>query len=163
MFDRAGTDLGKFDVTLGDFEYTLKANVANVYRFEVSQRNSAIVRMACDGAAGALLADNPVYLFNGRNVSFGFCVPAGAETVSARINPAEPVQAVLLDASGNTVASMPYQTKPAIFKVKRAKTAMDEVWRLKFVRIDEDMSFQIGVDGIPLVSVDTEGVIVRKQ
>lgn len=163
LFDRAGTDLGKFDVTLGDFEYTLKANVANVYRFEVSQRNSAIVRMACDGAAGALLADSPVSLFKGRNVSLDFCVPAEAETVSARINPAEPVQAALVDASGNTVASMPHQTKPAIFKVKRAKTAMDEVWRLKFVRIDEDMSFQIGVDGIPLVSVDTEGVIVRKQ
>lgn len=52
LLDRAGTDLGKFDVTIGDFEYTLKARGTNVYRFEVSQRNSAIIRMACDGAVG---------------------------------------------------------------------------------------------------------------
>ena len=162
LLDRAGTDLGKFDVSIGDFEYTLKATGANVYRFEVSQRNSAIIKMACDGAAGALLADSPIYLFKGRNVSFHFCVPASAEKVSALINPAESVQAVLIDASGRKVAEMPYQRKQAIFKVNRAKTASDEVWQLKFIKIEEDMSFQLGVDGIPIVSLDPDSVIARK-
>ncbi len=69
----------------------------------MSQRNSAIDRMACDGAAGALLADNPVSLFKSRNVSLDFCVPAEAETVSERINPAEPIQVALVDASARSI------------------------------------------------------------
>lgn len=162
LLDRAGTDLGKFDVTIGDFEYTLKANGSNVYRFEVAQRNGAIIKMACDGAAGALLADNPVYLFKGQNVPFHFCVPAEAENVSAHINPSENVQAVLIDASGRKVAEMPYQTKSAIFNVKRMKTESDEVWTLKFIKIQEDMSFQIGVDGIPLASIEPDCIVTRK-
>jgi hypothetical protein len=118
--------------------------------------------MACDSAAGALLADSPVSLFTGQNESFYFCVPAEADTVSVRINPAEAVQAKLLNASGDVVAEMPYETKQAIFKVKREKTTSDEVWQLKFIMIKEDMSFQIGVDAIPLGSVDTESVIGRR-
>ena len=71
-------------------------------------------------------------------------------------------QAKLLNASGDVVAEMPYETKQAIFKVKREKMTSDEVWQLKFVKIQEDMSFQIGVDAIPLGSVDTESVIGRR-
>ena len=57
---------------------------------------------------------------------------------------------------------MPYQRKQTIFKVNRAKTASDEVWQLKFIKIEEDMSFQLGVDGIPIVSLDPDSVIARK-
>ena len=159
LLDRVGTDLGKFDVQVGDFEYILKANGPNVYRFEVSQRNTAIIRMACDGAAGALLADYPVRLFTGKDEVFHFCVPANAEIVSAYINPDEDVQAVLIDSTGNTVAEMPYQRKPATFSVKRTKTASNEVWKLKFIKISGDVYFQIGADGIPLCSPDPNGVI----
>ena len=162
LLDRAGTDLGKFDVPVGDFEYILKANGSNVYRFEVSQRNTAIISMACDGAAGALLADYPVRLFTGKDEVFHFCVPAKADIVSAHINPDEDVQAILIDSMGNTVAEMPYQRKPVIFNVKRTKTASDEVWKLKFVKISGDVYFQIGADGIPLVSVEPDGVIGMK-
>ena len=162
LLDKVGTDLGMFNVPVGDFEYTLKANGANVYRFEVTPRNTAIFRMACDGAAGALLADSPVPLFIGKDVSFYFCVPADAKTVSARISPSEPVQAALIDPSGKTVAEMPYQTTSAAFNVKRGRTASDEVWQLKLIRFKEDMGFQVGVDGIPLVSVDPDGVVGLK-
>ena len=162
LLDKAGTELAGFEVPIGDFEYTLKANCANVYRFDVLPCNTAIIRVACDGAAAALLANNPVYLFTGRDAPFHFCVPAAAETVSVRINPSEAVQAELIDASGRKVAEMPYQTRPVIFNVRRAKTASDEVWKLRFVKIQEDMSFQIGVDGIPLCSPDLGGVIGRK-
>ena len=162
LLDKVGTDLGRFDVPVGDFEYTLKAVGANVYRFEVSQRNTAIIKMACDGAAGALLADNQVSLFEGRDVSFYFCVPAEAETVSANIVPAEAVQAALVDPSGKIVAEMPYQTTAVVFNVKRAKTVADEIWQLKFIRIQEDMRFQIGVDGMPLGSTEPNSVIGRK-
>ena len=162
LLDRVGTDLGKFDVQVGDFEYTLKSNGPNVYRFEVSQRNTAIIRMACDGAAGALLADYPVRLFTGKDEVFHFCVPANAEIVSAYINPDEDVQAVLIDSKGNTVAEMPYQRKPATFSVKRTKTASNEVWKLKFIKISGDVYFQIGADGIPLVSTDPNAVITAR-
>ena len=46
--------------------------------------------------------------------------------------------------------------------MNRAKTASDEVWQLKFIKIEEDMSFQLGVDGIPIVSLDPDSVIARK-
>ena len=56
---------------------------------------------------------------------------------------------------------MPYQTTSAAFEVKRKKTVSDEVWQLKLIKFKEDMKFQIGVDGVPLVSVDSDGVIGR--
>jgi hypothetical protein len=48
------------------------------------------------------------------------------------------------------------------FNVKRNKTASDEVWHLKFIKILDDMHFQIGVGGIPLVSTDPNAVIGKK-
>ena len=161
LLDKAGTDLGMFNVPVGDFEYTLRATGANVYRFEVSPRNTAILRTACDGAAGALLADSPVPLFTGENESFYFSVPADAKNISVNINPSEPVQAVLIDPDGKVVAEMPYQRTSAVLNAKREKAASDEVWQLKFVKIEEDMRFQVGLDGIPLVSIDPVGVIGR--
>jgi hypothetical protein len=162
LLDSAGTDLGKFDVPVGDFEYTLKTHGANVYRFEVSQRNTAVVRMACDGVAGALQADAPVRLYKGRNELFNFCVPASAELISVNITPDEGVSAELMDATGKVVRSMPYQSVSTVFEVKRQKTERDEVWKLRFPKIYEDMSFQIGGEALPLVSVDEEGVIGGK-
>ena len=162
MLDRAGTDLGMFDVPADNFEYTIKAKGAGVYRFEVSPRNTAVIRMACDGAAGALQADAPVALFQAENKSFYFCVPAESELVTVNVSPIEPVQAKLFDASGKEVADMPYQSATMNFNVKRSKTASDEVWHLKFIKILDDMRFQIGVDGVPLVSTDPNAVIGRK-
>ncbi|MBR3821433.1 MAG: hypothetical protein IKJ37_07405, partial [Kiritimatiellae bacterium] len=62
----------------------------------------------------------------------------------------------------NTVAEMPYQRKPATFSVKRTKTASNEVWKLKFIKISGDVYFQIGADGIPLVSTDPNAVITAR-
>ena len=115
-----------------------------------------------DSTAGALQADAPVSLFQAENKSLYFCVPAESELVSVNISPMEPVQAKLFDASGKEVADMPYQSSMVNFNVKRSKTASDEVWRLKFVKILDDMKFQIGVEGIPLASADPEAVIGRK-
>ena len=162
MLDKAGTDLGMIDVPVGDFEYTINAKGANVYRFEVAQRNTAVIKMACDGAAGALQADAPVFLFQAANKSFYFSVPAKSELVSVNITPIEQVQAKLFDASGKEVANMPYQVATMNFNVKRAKTETDEVWHLKFVKILDDMRFQVGIEGIPLVSTDPNAVIGRK-
>ena len=162
LLDSAGTDLGKFDVPVGDFEYTLKTHGANVYRFEVSQRNTAVMRMACDGAAGALQADAPVRLYKGRNEVFSFCVPAASELISVNIVPMENVSAELIDATGKVVRSMPYQGATVVFEVKRQKTECDEIWKLRFPMIQEDMAFQIGGEALPLVSVDEEGVVGGK-
>jgi hypothetical protein len=162
MLDKMGTDLGTIDVPVGDFEYTIKANGANVYRFEVSPRNTAVIKMACDGASGALQADAPVALFQAKNKSFYFCVPAESELVTVNVSPIESVQAKLFDASGKEVADMPYQSSVMNFNVKRTKTAYDEVWHLKFIKILDDMHFQIGVGGIPLVSTDPNAVIGKK-
>ena len=162
LFDKSDTDLGSFQVPIGKFDYTLKASGANVYRFEVASPRGLMFRMACDGAAGALMADNLLRLRDAKGVDFHFCVPANAETVTAKISPEEPVQAILVDASGKTVAEMPYQRANEVFSVKRQKTLSNEVWALKFPRVDEDFAIQIGVDGVPLVSIDPDGVIGMK-
>ena len=101
-------------------------------------------------------------LFQAENKSFYFCVPAESELVTVNVSPIEPVQAKLFDASGKEVADMPYQSATMNFNVKRSKTASDEVWHLKFIKILDDMRFQIGVDGVPLVSTDPNAVIGRK-
>ena len=162
MLDKIGTDLGMLDVPVGRFEYTIKAKGANVYRFEVSPRNTAVIQMACDGAVGALQADAPVALFQAENKSLYFCVPAESEMVSVNISPIEPVQAKLFDAFGREVADMPYQSSLMNFNVKRSKTASDEVWHLRFIRNQDDLRFQIGVGGIPLVSTDPNAVITAR-
>ena len=57
---------------------------------------------------------------------------------------------------------MPYQSSIMNFNVKRSKTASDEVWHLRFVKILDDMKFQVGVEGVPLVSTDPNAVISMK-
>ena len=106
-----------------------------------------------------VLADNPVALFQAEGKSLYFCVPAESELVSVNISPIEPVQAKLFDASGKEVADMPYQMSIMNFNVKRSKAEFDEVWHLKFIKNQDDLRFQIGVGGVPLVSTDPDGVI----
>lgn len=163
LLDRSGTDLGRFDVPVGDFVYTLKANGPNVYRFETTLRDRIAVRVACDDAPGALHTVKPVHLYHGSGTRFRFCVPADAETVSVNITPQEPVEVELLNAAGKTVERMPYQRRRCIMQVKRPKSAADEVWTLRFVKIDEDMTFQVGGDVVPLVSVEPLPVLGVKQ
>lgn len=57
---------------------------------------------------------------------------------------------------------MPYQSSIMNFNVKRSKTASDEVWHLRFVKILDDMKFQVGVEGVTLVSTDPNAVISMK-
>ena len=57
---------------------------------------------------------------------------------------------------------MPYRLSIMNFNVKRSKTASDEVWHLRFVKILDDMKFQVGVEGVPLVSTDPNAVISMK-
>jgi hypothetical protein len=103
-----------------------------------------------------------VRLYKGRNEVFNFCVPAAAELVSVNVAPMENVSAELIDATGKVVRSMPYQGATVVFEVKRQKTECDEIWKLRFPMIQEDMSFQIGGEALPLVSVDEEVVIGGK-
>ena len=107
-------------------------------------------------------AEDSTAALQAANKSFYFCVPAESELVSVNISPLEPVQAKLFDASGKEVADMPYQSAIMNFNVKRNKTVSDEVWHLKFVKILDDMRFQVGVGGIPLVSTNPNAVIGRK-
>ena len=162
LMDKSGTDLGRFEVPIGDFEYTIKANGPNVYRLETSLTDRTAVRVACDDAPGALLTENPVHVFRGNDVRFRFCVPAKAEIVFVNISPQEPVQAVLMDASGRIVERMPHQSRRCIMSVKRERATADEVWTLRFVKIDEDATFQVGGDAVPLVSVESVPVISQK-
>jgi hypothetical protein len=162
LLDKAGTDLGRFEVPVGDFEYTIKANGPNVYRFETTLRDRIAIKVGSADAPGALLASNPVHLYHGNDIRFRFCVPSTAETISVNISPQEPVQAELINASGEIIERMPYQSKRCIMSVKRQKTIADEMWTLRFVKIDEDTTFQVGGDALPLVSVEPSPLIGLK-
>lgn len=159
LLDRAGTDLGRFAVPVGDFAYTVRANGPNVYRFETSLRDRMAIRVACDDAPGALLASNPVHVYHGDDVRLRFCVPPKAETVSVNISPQEPVQAELINAYGEIVERMPYQSKCCIMSVRKPRTDVEEIWTLRFVKISEDTTFQIGGDALPLASIEPVSAI----
>lgn len=162
LLDRAGTDLGSFDLPEGDFTYTLKAHGANVYRFEVSAKNTGLIQVASETAGGALVAGSPIHLFHGRNVNFYFRVPAKAKEVLVNLVPEEPGEAKLYDAAGKLVDEMPYQTAGKVLKGTRQPTAADETWLLVFPKLQEDFRFQVGGDAVPLLSTDREGVILGK-
>ena len=160
LLDRAGTDLGSFDLPEGDFTYTLKAHGANVYRFEVSAKNTGLIQVASETAGGALVAGSPIHLFHGRNVNFYFRVPAKAKEVLVNLVPEEPGEATLSDAAGKLVDEMPYQTAGKVLKGTRPPTAADETWLLVFPKLQEDFRFQVGGDAVPLLSTEREGVIL---
>ena len=159
LLDRAGTDLGSFDLPEGDFTYTLKSHGANVYRFEVSAKNTGLIQVASETAGGALVAGSPIHLFHGRNVNFYFRVPAKAKEVLVNLVPEEPGEAKLYDATGKLVDEMPYQTAGKVLKGTRQPTVADETWLLVFPKLQEDFRFQVGGDAVPLLSTEREGVI----
>ena len=159
LLDRAGTDLGCFEVPEGDFTYMLKAHGANVYRFEVSQRNTATVQVSSTTPGAAIQAGRSIHLFRGRNEDFYFRVPANAKEVLVNLMPAEPGCAQLLDASGKVVDEMPFGTAGKVLKGVKEWAVTDEVWHLRFPKIEEDFCFQIGGDAVPLISTEREGVI----
>ena len=163
LLDRAGTDLGKFNVPEGDFTYVLKATGANVYRFEISQGNGSCMAVSTKTPGGAILFDSELNLFCGRNVEFSFRVPAAAKEVQIALQPEEPASAELLDASGKVVASMPYQTRVKTFKVRRAPTAADEIWTLKLpyvfgVRPGRPVLFRLPVTGARPLKLSVSGL-----
>ena len=162
LLDRAGTDLGSFDLPEGDFTYTLKAHGANVYRFEVSAKNTGLIQVASETAGGALVANSAIHLFHGRDVHFYFRVPAKAKEVLVNLLPEEPGEAKLYDAAGKLVDAMPYQTAGKVLKGTRSPTAADEIWLLEFPKLQEDFRFQVGGDAVPLLSTEREGVILGK-
>ncbi len=160
LLDRAGTDLGSFDLPEGDFTYTLKAHGANIYRFEVSAKNTGLIQVASETAGGALVAGSPIHLFHGRNVNFYFRVPAKAKEVLVNLVPEESGEAKLYDAAGKLVDEMPYQTAGKVLKGTRPPSASDETWLLVFPKLQEDFRFQVGGDAVPLLSTEREGVIL---
>ncbi len=162
MLDMAGTDLGSFDIPEGEFTYKFKSGGANVYRFEISSRNTALIRVASDTPGGALKVGQPLHLFGGKMENFYFRVPAKAREVLVNLIPQEPGSAKLFDAAGSLVDEMPFQTAGKVLKAERGPSAADEIWHLQFPEIQEDFNFQVGGDAVPLVSTEPEGVIQCK-
>ena len=158
----AGTDLGSFDIPEGEFTYKFKPNGANVYRFEISSKNTALIRVASATPGGAMEAGQPLHLFGGQKENFYFRVPAKAREVLVNLIPQEPGSAKLFDAAGRLVDEMPFQTAGKVLKGERNPSAADEVWHLQFPTIQEDFEFQVGGDAVPLVSSEPEGVIQGK-
>ena len=162
VLDAAGTDLGKFELPVGDFTYTFRTHGANVCRLEVSQRNTAVISVSSKEPGGALLADRELHFFHGGNEAFYFRVPAAAKEVLVNLCPQEAGSARLLDASGKVVDESPFVRTAKVLKAARQPSAVDEVWSLVFPKIEEDYCFQVGGDAVPLLSTERESVIVGK-
>lgn len=158
LLDKAGTDLGKFEIPEGDFAYVLKANGPNVFRFEISPRNTGIVRVSSTTPGAALTADQSFGFFHGADVNLYFRVPRGSKEVLVDMRPEERVSAQLLDASGKVVDEMPFQRAGKVLK-GMCTPVEDEIWTLRFPSIEEDFRFQLGGDAVPLVSLEREAVI----
>lgn len=163
MLDAAGTDLGKFEIPGGDYVHTFRTQGANVCRFEVSPRNSAVLSVESHIPGGALLADRPLHFFHGGNERCYFRVPKGAREVLVDLAPEEPGSAQLFDAKGVLRDESPCVSTAKVLKAEFPPCAADEIWLLKFPRIVEDYRFQLGGDAVPLVSTERAGVPVERR
>ena len=150
--DRAGTDLGTFDIEGDDYTFMLKATGENVYRLEIKSMGAVTVESPFSG--NGFLCEEGVHLFGGENLRFHFRVPASAKEVLAEIAPEEPASARLLDASGKIVAEMPYQRGTMVLKGEREPAKDGEIWTLELPKVREDCHIRVGGDALPILSVE---------
>ena len=158
MFDKVGTDLGVFSITAAVQKVTIKATSRNLRRFAVNTRNHIMtISSPCPGQG--ILADQPVGLF-ASSCRLYFSVLEGAKKVFAAVAPDEPAAASLLNAAGETVASVPRQSAVATLSGERAATG-PEIWSLD-VKPDEDAKVWLGDTVLPIFSVDPSAGLVEE-
>lgn len=151
--DHAGTPLGTVALGRESVEYEFTSRGENCYLL-VGKVLNGLVAIESDIPGAGFRADKLVRLFaDGRRREYAFTVPKGCELVRIQVNPQEPCSAELIDASGKVVATKPYDSKEAIVSAKRVQTAADEVWRIAFPRVAEDMFFRIGAPCFPYAEI----------
>ena len=151
--DHAGTPLGTVKLGKEPVEYEFTSRIENRYLI-VGKMVTGLVAIESDIPGAGFKADKAVRLFaDGRRREYAFKVPKDCELVRIQVTPQEPCSAELIDASGKVVATKPYDSKKQIVSAKRAKTAADEVWRIAFPRVAEDMFFRIGAPCFPYAEI----------
>lgn len=151
--DHAGTPLKPVSLKAGTSEYEFESRGENCYQLDGKIVNG-LVAIESDIPGLGFRADKLVRLFaDDRRREFAFAVPKDCELVRIDIRPQEPCSAELIDATGKVVASKPHGNRKETLAVKRAKSATDEIWRIAFPKIDEDMFFRIGAPCFPYAEV----------
>ena len=151
--DQAGTPLGTIKLGMEPVEYEFTSHGENRYLLAGKMLNG-LLSIESDIPGAGFKADKNVRLFaDGRRREFAFRVPKDCELVRVEVTPQEPCSAELIDASGKVVAAKPYDSKKRIVSAKRAKTAAEEVWRIAFPEVAEDMFFRIGAPCFPYAEI----------
>lgn len=159
--DMHGTDLGKFELKEGHNEVVLKANGPAVFRLNVNCGGGKAA-VSSDIPGSGVVADAGVQQFwRGTDVRY-FEVPANAEEVRVKVESGR-VAAELLDASGRTVDSKPYDGRAVTLFAKRAKTAAPEFWGVRFKDNEWVNRFRVGAPALPIVSASVEAAIIRRR
>ena len=152
--DQAGTPLGTVKLGKEPRTYEFVSRGPNCYQLDGHIPNG-LVAVESDIPGFGFRADKLVRLFAdaGRRRECAFTVPKDCELVRIEVRPDEPCSAEILDASGKVVLAKPYGSKKETLSVKRAKSAADEIWRIAFPQINEDMYFRIGAPCFPYAEI----------
>ena len=161
MRDMMGTDLGVFNITAAVQKVTVKTAGRNLRRFEIDTRGNTVAVSSPYPGQG-LLANAPLNLFR-ESCRLYFAVPDGAEKVYVAVTPEEPAEVTLLNAAGESVASMPRQTAAATLtggRVSSRAAAGDsrppsamEVWSLD-IKAMEDVMLRLGSTATPVLATE---------
>lgn len=162
--DPNGAVYDRFTTDQTDYAYPLKVKGGGGnYLMEVNAGGHCL-SLHPSGSGQAILADQQLNLFGGRNNRFYFTVPANAEevVVETAATITEPADVQILDAAGKVRKEIRNNKTTVLLKIPREKTGTTEVWSIRFPRTTEDYSFRICAPCLPLVSAAPENLLVEK-
>ncbi len=136
------------------------AGETGIYRFFYTSAGQRL-EFKSDHPGCGYLADSAL-LLNRKAGRMYFLVPAGVKEVALRIsgdNDSEPVDAALLDPSGNIAAQQKKLTKPTLFMHQRNNPAVAEVWSVQVSNAVDDFNVAILGDSIPVLSDSPEKLL----
>ena len=165
--DRWGTDLGTFDLSETETKttYTIKANGEGLYRFELEMRGANRVKVISPFPGQGYVCDDYQHFYGfGGGCAHDACftVPAAAKDVRIDIFAEQEVEATVLNGAGETVATFPYKRGRDIFAINRKPTDRDEVWTVRFSRVQENLAYRIGGGAVSVVSMSPEAVLTDR-
>ena len=158
--DQNGVKYPPLDVTEKEQVVELKAaDVDKVYVLSFNSNNPVNI---CSDSPGHGMVASAVSLAHSDTMWY-FNVPADCENVNVLVNceNLEYVNAEMMDAMGKVVARLDHHDGIGCLHAVRSKTALKEMWSLRFTKAVEDYSFTLGDPLEPIVFTSPANSVVK--
>ena len=146
--DRAGTDLGGFDLRDGEFEHIMTVSGDALHRFEIAAGEDFAVTVASPWIGQGVQCDDFVRVVptDGKGAHRAhFTVFGKARNVRVEIRSEGNSPAVIRDGSGAVLDKLPERCAHQSFRFDRpAATAADETWSVEFPAPRTPFAYRIG-------------------